>query len=606
VDKLVKQIVIIIFLCNPTILLAQNLDNAKLANEYYQQGEFNKATAIYEELEKDKSSIASIHANYQELLWQINPDHLEKYLDKVLKYFPGNLQYEIDQISYYIRIGDESKEKKLIQEIRKTYSANQYQLSNVAKLFSSKKLWPQALQFYDLAREVSKNPYDYSLEVAAIYRTQNDKDAMIAEYIKYAESNPANINYVKNLFQNILIEEEDQQLLESSLISRIQSNPSQPIYPELLIWLQLQRKEFYAAFVQARALDKRNNLPGDESMKIANIAMQNGYWQDASEIFIYIIKNYLTSRNYPSARSNLIASKEQMVKNQFPVDTVAIRSLIADYQKLLDELGTNPTTLATVRSQALLHAFYLNEEIIAVQLLESIISNRAAPSQLVASSKLDLGDIYLLLDEPWESTLLYSQVEKSNKETPTGYEAKLRNAKLNYYTGNFALAKSHLDILKLATTRTTANDALALGQLITDNTILDTSDFVMQQFAAIDLLLFTNQKAKAKEQIDIALEKFKAHSIYDELQMRAANLELENGNYLAAINHLDVVIEKFPTEVNGDDALYLKGVILQEYLLKIEDAQETYLKFLKTYPGSRHSAEVRKLIRNNRSIEQTP
>ncbi len=605
-DKLVKQIVIIILIWCPTLVTAQNQDKAKLANEYYLQGEFDNATAIYEDLEKDKNSIVFINANYQELLWQTNPDHLEKYLDKVLKYFPSNIQYQIDQIAYYIRIGDDSKEKKLIQEIRKNYSANQYQLSNIAKLFASKKLWPQALQFYEYARDVSKNPYDYALEVAAIFRAQNNKDAMIAEYIKYAESNPANINYVKNLFQNILTEEEDQQLLESSLISRIQSNPSQPIYPELLIWLQLQRKEFYSAFVQARALDKRSNSPGDESMKIANIAMQNGYWEDASEIFNYVIINYPTSRNYPSARSNLIASKEQMVKKQFPVDTVAIRGLIADYQKLLNELGTNPTTLATVRSQALLHAFYLNEETIAVQLLESIISNRSAPNQLVASTKLDLGDIYLLLDEPWESTLLYSQVEKSNKETPIGYEAKLRNAKLNYFTGNFALAKSHLDILKLATTRTTANDALALSQLITDNTILDTSDFVMQQFAAIDLLLFTNQKAQAKVQIDIALEKYKSHSIYDELQMRAANLELENGNYVAAIDHLDLVIEKFPTEVNGDDALYWKGVILQEYLSQIEQAQEVYLKFLKTYPGSRHSAEVRKRIRSNRSIDQTP
>ena len=47
--------------------------------------------------------------------------------------------------------------------------------------------------------------------------------------------------------------------------------------------------------------------------------------------------------------------------------------------------------------------------------------------------------------------------EKIQKENPVGYEAKLKNAKLSYYKGNFSLAQSHLDILKEATTRERGN-----------------------------------------------------------------------------------------------------------------------------------------------------
>ena len=48
----------------------------------------------------------------------------------------------------------------------------------------------------------------------------------------------------------------------------------------------------------------------------------------------------------------------------------------------------------------------------------------------------------------------YSQVEKAQKDAPLGYEAKLRNARLSYFNGDFKLAEAHLDIFwKEATSR---------------------------------------------------------------------------------------------------------------------------------------------------------
>ena len=102
--------------------------------------------------------------------------------------------------------------------------------------------------------------------------------------------------------------------------------------------------------------------------------------------------------------------------------------------------------------------------------------------------KLDLGDIYILKNEPWESTLLYMQVEKSQREDNLGEIAKLKNAKLQYYTGQFELSKEILDVLKKATTREISNDAMQLSLLIQDNTGLDTSEVAMADFSKIDLL----------------------------------------------------------------------------------------------------------------------
>ncbi len=594
-QKFFLAVVSIIFVLN---INAQTND-AKLANEYFQNGEFDKAYELYKDLEKDKLAIPLIHANYMDLLSLRDSDRLEKYLSRIIKQNPSSLNYKVDLVAYY-KSQNSPNYRKGLNELEHEYESNHYQLASIAKHLESKKLIQEAIRFYELSRRIAGSPYFYALEMASLYRSIDEKRKMIDEYIKYAESNPANINYVKNLFQNILTELSDQDLLEEALISKIQNNPNQSLYPDLLLWLLIQKKDYYAAFVQARALDNRLQKPGDESIKIAKIASQNQSWEDAIDIYQYVIDKYPKQRNYSYARAKLIESKEQRAKTIFPVDTVSIRNLALEYQDFFNEIGSNPTTLDAMRSKALLHAFYLNEVDTAIVLLKFIIENRQSSVSLTSQTKLDLGDIYLFNGQPWESTLLYSQVEKSNKQTPLGYEAKLKNAKLNYYQGNFSLAKSHLDILKLATTRTTSNDALAFTQIITNNTVFDTTDLILQAYASIDLLIFTNQKNEAKHKIDSLLMIVPSHTLADELYWLRAQIDLEKGAYLEAIESLDNIVTKFSFDILADDALYQKGMILQDYLQDSAQAYSVYLEFLKKHPGSRHSAVVRKRIRQIR------
>jgi hypothetical protein len=97
---------------------------------------------------------------------------------------------------------------------------------------------------------------------------------------------------------------------------------------------------------------------------------------------------------------------------------------------------------------------------------------------------------------------LYSQVEKTQKENLVGYEAKLRNAKLSYYKGDFRLAQEHLDILKQATTREIANDALELSMRIKENIAFDSVGEALQYYAAIELLLYQNKTDLALQKIE--------------------------------------------------------------------------------------------------------
>jgi TolA-binding protein len=196
--------------------------------------------------------------------------------------------------------------------------------------------------------------------------------------------------------------------------------------------------------------------------------------------------------------------------------------------------------------------------------------------------------------------LLYAQVEKSSKETPIGYEAKLRNAKLSYYRGDFALAQSHLDILKLATSREIANDAMALSLLIKDNTQLDTADAAMKEFADIDLLIFQNQKNEAYQDLEEMKAAYPDHPLIDEILYKQAELKMEMGEFDVSIALLNKIVDEYGEDILGDDALFLIGLIYHDQLNEKEKAMEIYQNFLKQYPGSSKAAEARKRFRTLR------
>ena len=129
---------------------------------------------------------------------------------------------------------------------------------------------------------------------------------------------------IKNIFQNLFSEDEDLLFLEKALIRKIQKEPEESTNSELLIWIELQRKNFYAAFLQGRALDRRLGTPGDQSMRIGRIALENKAWEDAIDIFEYVITQYRRTHNYGNARRLLIQSKEGLVKSQYPINNTAI------------------------------------------------------------------------------------------------------------------------------------------------------------------------------------------------------------------------------------------------------------------------------------------
>lgn len=586
---------IVLLLLLTTQVAAQDLQEIKIANEYLSNGENEKALDAYTLLAKNSSNIASIHSNYFNLLLTLAKfKQAENYIEKLLKK-ENKFSYQIDLFIVYYKGGDQQKADKFFKSLLKVNGQDIYRMKMVADYLSSFGLQAYATEALLQARTVG-GPGLFTLELANLYRIQGKRELMVNEYLNYTMLTPGNGTYIKNLLQMLLSKPEELETLERVLYERVQQNQESESLGDLLIWVNLQQKNFYNAFVQARAFDKRFKKEHSKTLEIGHIALNNHDYNNAIKCFSFVAKEYQNTDDFLPALFGIVKSKQAKVTKSFPVNTDSVKYLISEYKALEKKYPDQPITNEAYLNAAMLNAYYLNQLDSAVSDLSKLISNPITPPMLKAQCKINLGDIYLLKNEPWESTLLYSQVEKSQHEAPLGYEAKLRNAKLWYYAGDFKLAEEHLDILKQATTREIANDAMDLSMRIKENITFDTTGAALKEFAAIELLIYQNKLNEAVKHLD-SFDPKESPRILDDVYWLEANLLLKQGKFLESIAKLQKILDEFADDILADDAYFLQGDIYEQQLKNKNKAMEIYREFLNKYPGSVYAAEARKRYR---------
>ena len=597
----------LIFCVTAGASFAQSVDAVSLADEYYRMGDFEKAQAEYKKLARNRKNIGRIHDNYFKLLLTVQDyGTAEKYMKGILRQNPGNFIYVVDYGLLFQAKNEQKKADKIFDDIiiKVAKQAKEKNQSNpiriLAQTFFSNNLREQALLAYQEGRKALGKPELFSLELANAYRLMNQKQSMVKEYLTFAKFQPQSLNYVKNSFQRILIEPEDLDTLEIILYDNIQTDGGNPIYNELLVWTHLQQKNFVAALRQARALDLRTQNKGENIVNVGMIAYRNSDYKSAQKAFNYIINEFKESPSLNLAMKYALLAEEEVVKTTYPIDSSAVRGLISKYERFRENSRDVFTVLDAQRRVALLYAFQLGEIPKAIEVLNDLVKQPIGKHQVMAQAKMDLADIYLLNEEPWESILLYAQVEKMFKDEPLGYTAKLKSAKLSYFKGEFELAQGHLDILKLATSREIANDALDLSILIKNNTVFDSTDVVMKEYANIELLLFQNQTSQAMVAMDSMLVRYPNHSILDEVYYLKAETARKLGDFDGALVSLDKINVGFYFEILGDDALFLTALIQEEDLQNSDKAMDLYTELLKKFPGSIYVAESRNRFRELR------
>ena len=568
--------------------------NEQLAQNYYDKGEFEKAVLSYEELLKSQPGnsiyFQRVTDCYQQLL---QFDKAEKTIqDRLTKFRMASMYVELGY-NYQLQKQQAKAElnyKEAIEKIKEN-SSNVY---SVASSFEQKVLLEYALQAYQLAISIDpRNKFNY--QMALLYGQMGKPELMIEKYLDEMYENPQNSVIVQNQLTRFMNDDSDETfnpMLRKALLIQVQKNQS-VFWNQMLSWFFVQQKEYGKAFVQEKAIYKREPDSFSNIVNLAELAIEEEEDVIAIEILNFILDNSQDVDLQIYAQQFLMAIQ---IKKAKEADYTSIKN---QFESLLKQYGISPYTISLQRLQAEFVSFKMKNPEEGKAILQRAMELPLTKFQ-AAETKMELADILLFEEKFNQALLYYSQIQDDLKNDVLGHEASLKVATTSYYKTDFAWALTQLKVLKSASTQLIANDALELFLLINDNTVSDSTQTALKKFAKADFLLYQNKKQETLEHFQQILKEHKGDPIEEVTLLRLGKTYEELTDYDKALSFYQQIIDGFPESIYRDEALFFSAEVYNKYLNQPEKAKPLYEAVLFNHQDSIYYVEARKKFRQLR------
>lgn len=583
------------------IIVSGIAQEARLARIYFANQEYEKAATLYKKLyDKNYTNDYYFERYFVTLLELEDYKEAEKVVKKAIKASPEKVERYVDYGTLFERESKLEKANEQYEKAIKLLPGNQAQILKLAKAFTVRKQYDHAIAAYEKGSKLLKIKNMFAYELGSIYSLKGDVPKMIGCYLDCLDVQPSRMTNIQAFFQREMSKSGGYTELKKQLYERIQKEPNNTVYAEMLIWVFMQEANFEKALQQAKALDKRLNENGTRIYRLAQTAIREKNYKTGIEAFEYLIQKGISCPYYIDAKQRILAAKQEQLVEGYEYTKEDLLQLEGEYEDFLNEFGRSRNTSAIMQELADFEAFYLNNIDKAISILEEVIDIPSLPRLSIATAKIDLGDYYLMKSEVWESTLLYSQVDKEMKDAPLGELARFKNAKLSYYKGDFEWAQDQLDVLKGSTSELISNDAIDLSVFIMEHFNLDTTATPMVMFAKADLLTFQNKFDESFEVMDSITTQYEGHGLEDDILYNQSKIYIKKYKYTDAINALEQIVEKHKEGIWVDNALFKMGELYETRLDNKTKAMELYEKILIDHSGSLFTVEARKRYRKLR------
>lgn len=587
------------WVCVTLPTFAQDTDFA-LAKQFEQNGEIEKALSIYTKIYQSPKSTMAYEGCLNCLITLKKYSEAKKLTKKMGKLYPNNLNYRLDQGRIYIAEGKEQDAFDVYEDIIQDLPKNGDKIIELSQLFVERDQVDFAIKSLQYGRKLLRNSDIFIKELIELYAKKKDVGALSNDVIAFFIHHPEELTFVKKQIEYTCKELNDYDIVKSFIFKALQRSPENIELTELLIWTMMQKREFSLALIQITALDKRLNENGQRIYQYASIFLSNKAYDVAIRAYAYLIAKGTKNTFYIPASAGILEARSQKIEHNLGTkeDFIALEE---DYLKLLQEFGKGAHTLSAMRHLAHLQAYRLNKLDNAETLMEEILQIPNLNQQTIDEIKLELGDLYIINEEPWEATLIYGQVEKSERDSPLGQEAMFRNAKLAFYSGDFSWAKSQLDILKGGTSQLIANDAMDLSTLLSENMAQDSTQIrALKLYAQAELNTFKTRYSQAFAYLDSLSQEYPAHALEDDNLMCRTKIYMAQQQWQNASKTLESIVQGYYSDTLADDALFILAELQETQLNDKESAKNNYQRLLSDFPSSVHIVEARKRFRHLR------
>ena len=580
----------------------------QVARQYLLSEDYTKAAATFKQLLEYNPGDAEILQGYtNSLLGMGDYAGAEKMLKQQVKKNNSDIRSQYDLARVWLRLKEDKKAEKQFQKLNEQVLTRDDQLRTLARWYEKDGMRPQAIALYEKGRSADKlQPFRYAEELAVLYDAQGQTELAMESLLDvYVSSNDKQEN-VKAAFQRMMTSPEKLDILRKKIVKRSTRDADQLAWPDLLAWYYTQQGDYESAFQQIRAIDTRLHEDGRRMLGFARLALREKQYKAALQAYRTVAQLGADKPFYQLALSEELMVLNRQLRARPTFTKLDVDSVIKKYESFIQEFPAFQYT-ETSRDLAELEARLAQQPDKAIDRLSRIVQSPKTDRVFRGQCKLDMGDYELLRNNRWESTLLYSQVDKEFKQDMLGEEARFRNARLSYYTGDFVWAQGQLDVLKASTSELIANDALNLSVLITENNPpADSNSTPLLMFARAELLAFQYRDAEGIALLDSIVLAFPNHVLADDILMAKAKIALRKQDYNEAAMFFQQIIERYADDILADDALFQLAVINQEQFNNTDEAKRLFEKLLVDFPGSTFVNEARKRFRTLRGDKTDP
>ena len=582
---------IILYLFTSLVAFSQN---EQLAQHYFEKGEFEKSVVAFEELLKSNPNNPFYFQRLVESRQQLQQyDKAQKLIeDRLAQRKEGHLLAELGY--NYQLLKNPAKAKSYYDQAIDRIRQNPQEVYQTAAVFEKRVLVEYALQAYRTAREVEPK-MNFNYQMAMLYGQAGNPEMMINTFLDEAYTNPHSVIMIQNQlsrFMNEDAEESFNDMLRKALLVRAQKNQDL-FWNEFLSWYFVQQKEYGKAFIQEKAIYKRNPETFSNIVNLAQLALEEGDQDAAREIFQFVLENTTDLELLVEAHYHLADMRIRAAK---PSDFGQIQT---DIDKLLAEFGMTPYTLRLQLLQSQLSTFSLNDPERGKAILKSTLEMQLSRQQQ-AQVKMALADVFLFEVKFNQALLYYSQIEEDMKNDVIGHEASLKAARTSYFKADFDWALQQFRALKSASTQLIANDALEYFLLINDNSVADSTRTALTKFARADYLLYRNKTSEALSAFQKILAEHQGDEIEGATLLRIGRIYEKTGQYHEALARYSEIIDKHADGIYVDEALFYSASVQQKNLNNPEAAKALYEKIIFGHQDSIYFTESRRQFRTLR------
>lgn len=565
----------------------------ELATAYFDKGEFDKAVTLYEKLYKkqpyDQFYFAKLLTCYQQLE---QFDKAEKIiLDRIVLYKQTPL---LVALGYNYQLQNKTDlANKVYQEAIEVLRETPHAVYIIAREFESKSLLNEAIQSYEFASTINED-FNFDYQLALLYGQKGDFHKMIENILNYADRNQSAVINVQNMLSFYMNDDAEQNFsnqVRKALLQRVQK--SQDIFwVHFLSWFFVQQQDYDKAFVQQKAIFKREGDNVYQLFSLAVAASDEKKYESANQILEFILENV-------SDQNDLI--RATVLQNKILLATTAPESykvLKDNFDQQYLKFGVTANSVDLILQIASFYGFELNNFNEAKHKIDKLLA-LSLPIFQEAKIKDKLADLYVANQKFNQAIVVYGQIQDDIKNNELAHEAQFKMALASYFKGDFDWAQKQFKVLKQSTSLLIANDALEMYLLINDVTQQDSAKVVLTPLAKADFLKFQKKNIEAQQAYSYILTDVTFAGIEDVALFRIAEVEYEIGKLKDAIKHLEKLLVGFPESIYRDDAYFLLAN-LYETLNDSQQAQINFEQIVINHPDSIYFLEAQTKYRKLR------